>query len=64
VELEGIGGVYFKCSVDSRVLRRCPARYRVKLGAGRHVVRARAYDRIGNRGSLAQSRITVKRTRR
>jgi hypothetical protein len=58
----GIGGVYFKCSVDSRVLRRCPARYRVKLGPGRHVVRVRAYDRIGNRGALTMVRVTVKRT--
>ena len=60
----GIGGVYFKCSVDSRVLRRCPARYRVKLRPGRHLVRVRAYDRIGNRGSLTTVRVTVKRARR
>ena len=60
----GIGGVYFKCSVDSRVLRRCSARYRIKLPPGKHLVRVRAYDRIGNRGPLTTVRVTVKRTRR
>lgn len=60
----GIGGVYFRCSVDSRVLRRCPARFRRKLSPGRHVVRVRSYDRIGNRGAQTMVRVTVKRARR
>jgi hypothetical protein len=57
---DGIGGVHFRCSVDSRVLRRCPARFRVKLRPGRHVVRVRALDRIGNISPLAKFRVTVK----
>jgi hypothetical protein len=57
---DGIGGVHFRCSVDSRVLRRCPARFRIRLRAGRHVVRVRALDRIGNISPLAKFRVTVK----
>jgi hypothetical protein len=57
---DGIGGVHFRCSFDSRVLRRCPARFRVKLRPGRHVVRVRALDRIGNISPLAKFRVTVK----
>lgn len=59
----GIGGVYFRCSVDSGGLKRCPARYRRKLAPGRHVLTVRAYDRIGN-SAQTRVRVTVKRTRR
>jgi len=55
--------IRFKCAVDSRSLRRCPAVYRVKLHPGRHVGRVRAVDRLGNESDLATFRIRVKRAR-
>lgn len=56
--------IRFKCAVDSRSLRRCPAVYRVKLRPGRHVGRVRAVDRLGNPSDLATFRIRVSRARR
>lgn len=61
---EVAGGVRFKCAVDSTRLKRCPAVFRVKLRPGRHVVRVRAIDRLGNQSGLSTFRIRVKRTRR
>lgn len=58
------GGVRFKCAVDSRRLKRCPAVFRVKLRRGRHVVRVRALDRLGNQSDLSTFRIRVKRAPR
>jgi hypothetical protein len=58
------GGVRYKCAVDSRRLRNCPAVLRLKLRPGRHVVRVRAVDRLGNQGEVASFRIRVKRARR
>jgi hypothetical protein len=56
--------ISFKCAVDSWRLRRCPAVFRARLLPGRHVVRVKAVDRLGNQGDLATFRIRVKRTRR
>jgi hypothetical protein len=58
------GGVRFNCAVDSTRLKRCPAVYRVKLRPGRHVVRVRALDRLGNPSELSTFRVRVKRARR
>jgi hypothetical protein len=54
-------GVRFKCAAGSARLKRCSAVYRVKLRPGRHVVRVRAFDRLGNESDLSTARIRVKR---
>jgi hypothetical protein len=58
------GGVRYRCAVDSRRLKPCPAVFRVKLRPGRHVVRLKALDRLGNVSALSTARIRVKRARR
>jgi hypothetical protein len=55
------GGVRFRCAVDSARLRKCPALYRVKLRVGRHVLRVKAVDRLGNESDPATFRVRVKR---
>lgn len=55
------GGVRYRCAVDSRRLKRCSAVLRVKLRPGRHVVRVKALDRVGNESELSTARIRVKR---
>jgi hypothetical protein len=54
----------FKCAVDSTRLHRCSAVYRVKLRPGRHLVRVRAIDRLGNQSELTTFRMRVKRGQR
>lgn len=56
--------IRFKCAVDSTRLRRCPAVFRARLRPGRHVVRVKAVDRLGNKGDVATFRIRVKPTSR
>jgi hypothetical protein len=56
-------GIRFKCSVDSRRLKSCRATYRARLRPGRHVVRARALDLVGNQSGITRVRIIVKRPR-
>jgi hypothetical protein len=58
------GSIRFKCAVDSAHLKRCSAVYRVKLRPGRHVVRVRAVDGVGNQGDVAAFRVRVKRPHR
>jgi hypothetical protein len=58
------GGVRYRCAVDSTRLRNCPAVFRIKLRLGRHVVRVRAFDRLGNRSRPSTFRIRVKRALR
>ena len=53
--------IRFKCSVDSRRLKSCRATYRVRLRPGRHVVRARALDLVGNQSGITTARVIVKR---
>lgn len=57
-------GVRFRCAFGSARLRNCPAVLRRKLRPGRHIVRVRALDRLGNQSELSTFRVRVKRTRR
>ena len=57
-------GIRFKCSVDSMRLKPCRATYRVRLRPGRHVVRARSLDQVGNQSGIATFRVRVKRAPR
>ena len=57
-------GIRFKCAVDSTRLKRCPALYRVRLRLGRHAVKVRSVDLVGNQSALATARVMVKRVRR
>ncbi|MGC1166043.1 MAG: hypothetical protein WA862_08040, partial [Solirubrobacterales bacterium] len=55
-------GVRFACKVDRRLLRFCGRRISRRLGQGRHVVRVRAQDAVGNVDrSPAVFRFRVKR---
>ena len=58
------GSIRFKCAIDSAHLKRCPAVYRVKIRPGRHVLRVRAVDGVGNQGDVATFRVRVKRPHR
>ena len=53
--------IEFRCSVDSSRLKSCRATFRARLRPGRHTIRARAIDRVGNQSGLAKARIVVKR---
>jgi hypothetical protein len=55
------GGVRFKCAVDSTRLRRCRAIHRARLRPGRHIMRVRALDRLGNQSEVATFRVRVTR---
>ena len=57
-------GIRFKCSVDSRRLKSCRGTYRATLRAGRHLVRARAMDSVGNKSRITTVQIIVKGTPR
>jgi YVTN family beta-propeller protein len=50
----------FQCSFDSPRLHTCGPRIRVRLAAGRHLLRARAVDPRGRKGPLARFEITVR----
>ena len=46
------GALRFRCAFDAAQLHACRARYTQPLAAGRHVFRARALDRAGNRSPI------------
>ena len=51
----------YRCSFDSRRLRACSARYSRRLAVGRHVLRAQAVDRAGNRSRVRSVTVVVAR---
>jgi hypothetical protein len=53
--------IRFRCAVGSTRLHRCPALFRTRLRPGKHVVRAKALDRLGNEGATTTIRFTVTR---
>ena len=57
------GSVRFKCSVDSKRLHVCASRLRLRLPAGRHVLRARAVDPAGNESDVKIVRFAVRRSK-
>ena len=50
----------YRCSFDSRRLHECAARYSQRLAVGRHVLRAQAVDRAGNRSRVTSVTVVVK----
>jgi hypothetical protein len=63
-EFTPTGRIRYKCALDSRRLKSCPAVFRKRVRPGRHVLRAKAVDSVGNQGDLATFRILVKQKRR
>ena len=53
--------IRFRCSFDSARLHACGARYRQRLRRGRHVLRVRALDVLGNASQIATVRVLVKK---
>ena len=56
--------IRYRCSFDRTRLHACGARYRQRLRRGRHTLRVRALDRLGNQSATATVRVVVKRPRR
>jgi hypothetical protein len=50
----------FRCAVDSKRLHACASRYRLRLRAGRHVLRVRAVDPAGNQSDARIARFAVR----
>jgi hypothetical protein len=50
----------FRCAVDGQPFHRCARRFRVRLPAGRHVVRVRAKDPAGNESAVRTKRFLVR----
>jgi hypothetical protein len=48
----------FRCSIDSRKLRRCPARFSRVVGPGKHALRVRVLDPAGNISATALKRFS------
>jgi hypothetical protein len=53
--------ILFLCSIDSKQLRSCPARFQPSLGVGKHLLRVRAVAPGGVRSALATVSITVRK---
>lgn len=51
--------IRFRCAVDSTRLHACPSPYRVRLRAGRHLLRVRAVDPRGRSSATTSVRIAV-----
>jgi hypothetical protein len=54
------GSVRFRCAIDAKRLHLCASRLRVRLPAGRYVLRARAVDPAGNESDVKVLRFTVR----
>jgi hypothetical protein len=53
----------FRCALDGAALRPCPARFKVRLAAGRHTLRAQAVDPARNRSALTSVTLRASRSR-
>ena len=59
--VSGPDEIRFRCSFDTKRLHACAARYRQRLRAGRHRLRVRAIDALGNASAIATVRVVVKK---
>jgi hypothetical protein len=53
--------IRFRCAFDKKRLHACGSRYRQRLRRGRHVLRVKAVDALGNASPTATVRIRVKK---
>jgi hypothetical protein len=53
--------IRFRCAFDTKRLHTCRARYQQRLRRGRHVLRVKAVDGVGNASPTATVRIRVKK---
>jgi YVTN family beta-propeller protein len=51
--------IYFRCTVDSKRLHRCPRLFRTTLAIGRHVLRVQAVDPRGRGSATTTVRIRI-----
>jgi hypothetical protein len=56
--------IRYRCSFDRTRLHVCGTRYRQRLRRGRHILRVRALDSLGNQSATATVRVVVKPRRR
>jgi hypothetical protein len=55
--------IRYRCAFDRPRLHACSARYRQRLRRGRHVLRVKALDSLGNESGVTRVRVRVKRPR-